>query len=401
MIPRTALLFCLSLLMLITTVTTSPAEDSDILRPYFRFHSGDIAPLWDVDDMWSFAVGANFSRHWGSELGIDFYERDFKYHGQFFGEIGAWHLVPEVRLRTSFLNGRLVPYLIGGVGASFLQLNDRKEDAWGRQVEVDGSTFTMTGGAGIEYFTTDNMTFGIEGKYFWLQPVSGNVDGQRVKVNLSAPTFTFGVRVYTEENRPRPLADSTPKPCGRFYFGVRAGGAVLTDDKWVPNVTLDPEPCAFGDVNQTGGLMFGWDFSRHWGVEFTADSLEYRINVNGYGQVGEYGMGIAMPQVRYRLPLAEGRWVPYATAGMGFIYGEFNDKTADSDGLNEQAKGVYPALSVGAGVDYFLIRNVALMADIGWFYTWNQQIQVNETIGGRGNFSALTFHIGFRAYLFD
>jgi opacity protein-like surface antigen len=401
MIPRMILLFCLSLLMLLATVSRSRAEESDRFRPYFRFASGDIAPLWDVDDMWSFALGANLSRHWGSELGIDFYERDYEYKGQTLGEIGAWHLVPEVRLRTSFLDGRLVPYLIAGAGASFLQLNDRKEPAWGRQVEVEGSTFTMTGGAGIEYFTTDNMTFGIEGKYFWLQPVNGNVDGQRVKVNLSAPTFTFGVRVYTDENRPRPLADSVPKPCGRFYFGVRAGGAVLTDSHWVPNIKLEPEPCSFGAVNQTGGLMFGWDFNRNWGFEFTVDSLEYRINVNGYGQVGEYGMGIATPQVRYRMPLADGRWVPYLTAGMGFTYGEFNDKTSSSDGLTENAKGIYPSLSVGAGVDYFLIRNVALMADVGWFYTWNQQIQASDTIGGRGDFSAFMFHIGFRAYLFD
>lgn len=398
---RTAVILSLLLLLFLAVTPRTQAEDSDRLRPYFRFHNGEIGSLWDLDDMWSFALGANLDRHWGGELGIDFYERDLVDHGQRLSEVGAWHLVPQVRLRMPVMNGRFVPYLIGGLGASFLQSNDRKKPAFGRYVKVAGTTFTMTGGAGIEYFTADNMAFGFEAKYFWLQPITGNIDGRRVKVDLSAPTFTFGFRVYTKENRPRPLADSMPTPPGRFYVGVLAGGAVLTDDQWVSSVSLMPEPSSFGSINQTGRVVLGWDFSRQWGVELAMDSLEYRINVAGFGNIGEYGMGTVIPKVRYRMPLADGRWVPYLTAGMGVVYGEFNDKTVSFEGLAVEAKGFHPALSVGAGVDYFLIRNLSFLVDVDWLYTRDRKVRINNAVGGRGDISAFMFHVGFRAYLFD
>lgn len=394
-------LFCLALLLLLATVATSRAEDANRFRPYFRFGSGDISSNWGVDDMWTFALGANFDRHWGAELGIDFYERDFKHGGQTLGEVGGWHLVPQLRLRTPFLKDRLVPYLLAGAGVSFLQYNDAKEPGFGHQVSIEGSTFTVTAGGGVDYFLTDNVALNAEGKYFWLQPLHGTVDGKRVDVDLSAPTLTVNLRVYTDENRPRPLADAEGKPPGRGYIGVRLGGALLTDDRWVSGVKLDTEPSSFGSINQTGGLLFGWNFGRNWGVELAVDSLEYRINVGGIGQIGEYGMGVAIPQLRYRIPLADGRWVPYLNAGMGIAYAEFNDRTPKGAGLAISGKGIYPACSVGGGIEYFLIRSLSFLADAGWVYSWGHELKIAPTIDDRGDFSTFMAHVGFRVYLFD
>ena len=207
--------------------------------------------------MWSFALGANLNRHWGGEFDIDFYERDFNYKGMRLGEVGALHLVPHVRLRKPFLNNRLVPYVIAGAGVSFLQFNDAKTPAFGHQIGIDDATFTATAGGGLEYFISDNVTVGFEGRYFWLQPVSGTVDGERVDVDLSAPTFTLGLRVFLDENHARPLVDAESESPNRFYFGVRIGGAIMSDSRWMPGVKLEPESSSFGDVNQTGGLLFG------------------------------------------------------------------------------------------------------------------------------------------------
>jgi opacity protein-like surface antigen len=376
------------------------AEDADRFRPYLRFHSGDISSVWGVDDMWSFALGANLNRHWGGEFDLDFYEQDFNYKGRKLGEVGALHLVPHVRLRKPFLNNRLVPYLVAGAGVSFLQFNDAKTPTFGHQIGIDDATFTATAGGGLEYFISDNVTVGFEGRYFWLQPVSGTVDGERVDVDLSAPTFTLGLRVFLDENHPRPLVDAESKSPNRFYFGVRVGGAILSDSRWMPGVKLEPESSSFGDVNQTGGLLFGWDFGRHWGVEVAADSLEYRVGLDRAGQFGEYGMGLIIPQARYRIPLADGRWVPYLTAGVGIAYSEFNDSIPNAFVRSVSARGIYPACSTGAGMEYFLVRSVSLSADVGWVYTWNHAIEV-DGIGGRGDFSAFMFHLGFRVYLFD
>jgi hypothetical protein len=177
---------------------------------------------------------------------------------------------------------------------------------------------------------------------------------------------------------------------------------VLTEQDWVPGVTVSPEVSAWGGkLNETGGLMLGADFGSNWGLELTVDSLEDNINVTGMGTVGEYGMGIAIPHVRYRHPLAGGRWVPYAMAGAGIAYGEFNDAKPGSAGHTIKGKGIYPAAGVGAGIEYFVVRNFSLSGDVRWIYTWNHEINVDNTFMGRGDFSMLQFCLGFRIYFFD
>jgi hypothetical protein len=52
------------------------AEDADRFRPYFGFQSGEIAPLWGVDDLWSVSLGANFNKHLGAEMNVGFFEHD-------------------------------------------------------------------------------------------------------------------------------------------------------------------------------------------------------------------------------------------------------------------------------------------------------------------------------------
>jgi opacity protein-like surface antigen len=386
------------LLAILILPTSSHAEDADRFRPYLHSNFGDISSLWGVKDMRSFALGVNIDRNWGCELEIGTYNKNFNYNGSFFGEVAGIPLVPQVRLREPFLKGRLVPYIVAGTGVSFLTFHDPRETTFGHQIDIEGNAFTVTGGAGIEYFVSDNVTLGIEGKYFWLQPVSGTVDGQNVNVDLSAPAFTLGLRAYTDTNRPRPLADAGPSSPGRFYFGIRAGEAAFTDKQLVPGVSLS----AASSFNKTAGVLAGWDFNRHWGVELAVDGLwETNFNLAGVGHVGDYGIAVIIPQVRYRMPLACGRWVPYVNAGMGATFVEFNAKTAAGHATEVSAKGIYPACSVGAGVDYFLIRNLSLLADVGWVYSWDNKIQVNNTINGRGDFSTFMIQVGFRVYLFD
>jgi opacity protein-like surface antigen len=385
------------LLAALFIASPSRAEDADRFRPYFRFHNGNISSAWGVDDLWSFALGANFDRNWGCELDVDTYNRDFTYNGILMGQISSLPLVPQVRLREPFLDGRLVPYVFGGAGVSFLNFHDPRDSSFGHQIDIEGSTFTVSGGAGIEYFVSDNVTLGLEGKYFWVQPFKGMVDGQSVGVNASAAAFTVGLRAYTDRNRNLPLADAGPKSPCRFYFGVRVGAAFFTDNQLVGGVTLDRD----SSFNQTAGIISGWDFGRHWGVELAVDSLEYDFNLAGAGAIGEYGTAVVIPQARYRVPLDCGRWVPYVTAGMGATYSEFNRKTPAGREIDVSAKGIYPACSVGAGIDYFITRNIALLANIGWVYSWNHKIQVDNSINGNGDFSTFMLQVGFRAYLFD
>ncbi len=378
------------------------AEDADRFRPYLRFHSGDIEPLWGVDDHWSFSLGANFNRHLGAELTLDFYEQDERREPiGTLGEVSAWNFVPYARLRYPLLKDRLVPYVLAGIGPSFLQFNDRKPRAFGKEVDIEAMTFAVGAGVGLEYFIADNVTFGIEGKYLWVNPIEGRVEGVTYDVDVSAAMFTFGLRVYFDETASRPLPAEEPRWPDRFYFGWRVGGFYLTDSDWTSGVSWTPETSAKGQINQTGGLALGADFGEHWGIELTADSLETSLHLKDRGTFGEYGMGAVLAHLRLRHPVGRGRWVPYLMAGAGITYAEFNDAKPPGAGLRVKSSDVYPAIGVGAGIEYFVVRNFSLNADARWLYTWDHALRIDGLLDGAGDFSAFQFNLGFRVYLFN
>jgi opacity protein-like surface antigen len=389
--------------MLLAAAVSSNAEDADRFRPYLRFHSGDIAPLWEVDDHWSFGLGANFNGLFGGELALDYFERDYDYADLgTLGEVSAWNIVPEVRLRKPLLKKKLVPYVLAGIGPSFLQFNDSKPSGFDHDIDIDGLTFAVGVGGGIEYFIADNVTFGIEGKYIWINPLESEIDGRKVDVDVSSATFTFGLRVYFDENEPRPMAWTDSKHPNRFYFGVRVGASIPTDEEVENGVSLGPEPAAWGNVaNQTGGLVLGADFGPRFGVELSLDSLEPNLELDGLGVMGEYGTGTAIPQLRVRFPFSNRRLVPYVLGGVGAMYAEFNDARPQETHIDVDAKGIYPALRLGAGLEYFLARNFSFNADAGWVYSWGHEVEIVGDRKAQGDFSAFMLTLGFRVYLFE
>jgi opacity protein-like surface antigen len=353
-----------------------------------------------VDDHWSLGLGANFNRYVGAELAFDYYLKDWG-EPEKIGEASSYHLIPELRLRYPLLKDRLVPYIVAGVGPSWIQSKDRKASAFETGADVEGYSFSMAAGGGLEYFISDNVTFVLEARYMWVNPIDGKVSGEAQSVDLSAALFTFGLRIYFNENDPSPLVSQQKEPTSRLYFGVRAGSDFLTDDNWVPGVKLRPEQAAWGGVaSQTGGLLVGADIGRHFGVEVVGDHVNHLIDVDGLGKVAEYGQGWVLANLRFRVPT--GRWVPYAYAGAGVCYGEFKDYKPGSVGRELEGESMHPAVDVGGGVDYFITRNFCLNGDVRWAYTWDQGFGVQDYLPkAKGDFSYFAVTIGFRVYLFD
>jgi len=126
-----------------------------------------------------------------------------------------------------------------------------------------------------------------------------------------------------------------------------------------------------------------------------------RRRANGRGTVGEYSIYSAVPMVRLRFPSGNGRWVPYLLVGAGISYGEFNDAKPNGAGLVIGAKGTYPALVVGGGVEYFLARNLSFNFEGRWRYAWDHAITIAGGPSGRRDMSEVQFTVGFRAYLFE
>ena len=373
------------------------AEDADRFRPYFKFLSGDVEPKWGVKDHWSLGLGANLSQYLGCEFDFDYYVKDW---GQpdIVGQASSYHLVPALRLRYPMLHNRLVPYLLAGVGPSWIQSKDG--DPQMPHSNAQGWTWTASVGGGVEYFIQDNISLGVEGRYNFVQSIDGTIGGRTVPVDLSAALFTFGLHVYFDENHPQPLYSEESEPGSRFYFGVRLGADILTDDNLGSGVRLNPEQAAWGGVGgQTGGLLLGVDWGEHFGVELAGDSVNHLINIDNFGEVSEYGQGWVMANFRVRFP--QGRFAPYFYLGPGIVYSEIKENKEPLDGHTLSGNKWSPGANVGLGVEYFVTRRFSINADTRWGYTWNHSIAMSNGPSAKGDFSIFAATVGFRVYLFD
>jgi opacity protein-like surface antigen len=304
--------------------------------------------------------------------------------------------MPQVRFRYPFWKDRLVPYVLAGAGGAFMQFNDQRPSARGQSIEAQQWRFTATAGVGLEYFFADNVAFVLEGKYLWADPLEVVTNGRGASFDASSALATLGLRIFLDENTPTGLAEADSRVPSRIYGGFRFGVSWLTDNEFSSSLRLEPESSAFGDeFNVDPGLSLGMNFGEHWGIEIAGSNTEMRLWDSTLQGVGEYALYTVIPQVRLRYPLGGGRWVPYASAGVGVAYGEVNDQTGigDADG-----RTLSPAFAIGAGLEYFLARNVSFSGDLWWQYVWGQQIKVRGQ-DLEGDLSSLQFQIGFRIYL--
>lgn len=379
------------------------AEDSDWARPYLHLRRGELNYKWGLQDMWGFGFGWNLNRHWGVELAADTWETTLHAPavGHTVGEESVVSVAIQGRYRYPLWHDRLVPYAVAGLGGAAYQFNDRKTAGFGREIDANRSGFTANAGVGLEYFVADNIALGIEGKYLWFDPVTVQVDGQDVEYDASDWAVTVGLRLYLAENNPKPLVGSGDAGPVRLYLGGRGGGSILLDDAWTDSLSLGEEVSAWGGVfNPHFGLCFGANFGAHWGIEVAADGGEYTLLEQSNGSLGEYAVVTVVPQVRYSWPLRGGRWVPYASAGVGVAFGELNDLKPASDGRQLDAGGLSPAASAGVGLEWFIARNLSFHLETQWKQVWGQSAEL-DGIEQDGNFSHVQILMGFRMYLIE
>jgi hypothetical protein len=55
-------------------------------------------------------------------------------------------------------------------------------------------------------------------------------------------------------------------------------------------------------------------------VELVGEGYETTLEFQGVGSLGEYAVWDVIPHLRLRYPVADGRVVPYALAGVGLGY---------------------------------------------------------------------------------
>jgi opacity protein-like surface antigen len=341
------------------------AQDSDRPRFYLGLRGQDTNPSAGVHDAWGLSLGANLGRYWGLELSADSYELRVKSGGRSVGEYGVVALVPQVRLRYPLFGDRLVPYVVGGVGAAFTEFNDRKPPGFGRSIEdTESSALVGTVGAGLEYFVADNIAVGAEVKYVLAGDTTIRIDGTPRDQEIQSPLIALALRMFVPELRPPPVADPEQPLGARLYFGVRTGAAITTDRNGFESLTLEPEPPAFfSEGNELFGALLGVDIGRHWGVELVADAYEARLADAELGSLKEVAIVTVIPHVRWRYPLLGGRVVPFLSAGVGLGYVELNDSKPPSEIRNPQGSSFGVAAAAGGGIEYFVASNISLGLD--------------------------------------
>jgi opacity protein-like surface antigen len=173
-------------------IVTDPRVSSDIeIEP----EPPAIGPL---NQYFGASVGLDFGRYLGAEITFEGYETNVKVSGiGSVTEYAVYAVVPQVRLRYPLLNGRLVPYVLAGVGYAAAETNDRK--AAGADVDLSASSksgLAVTAGGGLEYLVTRNIAVGMETKYLYTHGLTIKLNGATHEANLGPVFVSLALRVY-------------------------------------------------------------------------------------------------------------------------------------------------------------------------------------------------------------
>ena len=362
----------LCVLLLVSSLPTPlllHAADSDQLRLYMSIRAGavskttyQVAPGYNGtlggEDVIGLSIGMNFNKYLGAELSLDRYEFILNSpEGEKAAEFSVAPSLLLLRLRYPLFNDRLIPYVLGGGGVGFVQLDDKFPPIGSTSLTKNDFSAVGALGGGLEYFIANNLALGLEGKYLFHQAELG-VNGQDNRTKLNSFLWGGSLRVYFSEDTkgspPLPALGDSGRL--RFYLAVRTGTSIPT------NRSITPQGSMTGvqSLHFASGSL-GVNINRYWGVELALDSLEQNINIPPYGRIGEYTNSSLIPQVRVMYPLLEDRLVPYAVAGVGFGVGEFGDQTPESETAKiGHSQSLAAVGAIGIGLDYFVINNVAL-----------------------------------------
>ena len=139
----------------------------------------------------------DFGRHLGVELAADGYEIVLATADRgSLTEVAVMHLVPQLRVRYPLLDGRVVPYALGGVGAGYVERNDRKGSGIGVDIETSTWGVAAAVGAGVEYFVASNIALGLETRYLTNRGHTVKIGTRESTGHYDAVTFALTLRVF-------------------------------------------------------------------------------------------------------------------------------------------------------------------------------------------------------------
>jgi Outer membrane protein beta-barrel domain len=371
--------------------------------------------------------GYNISKHFSLEMQGFGTEPDVR--SNTLGKLAEYSNISvfgSVRYRYPIGDGRLVPWVLGGIGWSLNDLNDTTNPRI--KLKGDGSTIAGTLGLGFDYFLVDDVAVGASMQSM----IYPSIDTQVIHTNTGATQYgstsltsisiLAHIRIYPGQaasadggGRRLFLADHGPFDSNerRYYLFATAGDQIIFDDSFGAGVKAQ----APGGVNWALGGGAGVNFDGHWGFEIALLNSEVNLTEGALGKIVEMSNFTVLPTVRYRWQFFQGRLVPFATAGFGVTFNNPNDPRNYVDVY--QVGGVRTpkvdltrtsiAASAGAGVEYYLNRHisVALALPVMIFPDWNTSVQrrssnganVGQPIRSTWNYTGIFPNIRLTAYI--
>jgi len=383
------------------TPARARAEDSELPRAYLGLRIGESNPLTKANDVASISLGANLDRYLGFEFSVDGYELylDTASQGRV-AELAVLGLLPQVRLRYPLLASRLVPYFLGGAGLAIAQINDASVPTTWASGGLNSIRALGAVGGGIEYYVSDDIALGVEGKYLITGSKTFDADGTKQEVDMDVGILTFGMRAFYPELHHDPAAFAVRRGGRRLWVGARFGGALSMAGRIFPGVATEPEQTLLGSnfaplYEVSAGVQLGPVVD----LGLSLANYELRIQPPGAEGKADYAVFPILVQARLHLPLPDHRIDPYAVLGVGAEKAEVND--AGSTGMRLDGSGFAVVGALGAGIDYFVTSDVAVGAEVKYVLSRGHTLEVDGGPALRGDLDALLVSVGLRAYLLD
>ena len=155
----------------------------------------------------------------------------------------------------------------------------------------------------------------------------------------------------------------------RGYLGIRLGITAAHDTDIGGGLGATPN-------EQVLGVSLGVNLGRHLGVELAGDGWERNMRL-ARRSIGEFAMYTAMPMLRARYPLLEGRLTPYALAGLGAGYTEFNDRKRPGFEVDVGGTSWGVAAALGLGLEYFVANNITIGVETKYIISRDQEVRLN------------------------
>lgn len=378
------------------------AAETDV-RPYLGLRLGvqmftdpDVVPgvhASSLLDAYGVALGVDVGRWLSVEVAADHFEPVLRGSEGSLGELGVLTILPQVRLRYPTLDGRLVPYILSGVGLSLSEFNDRKPRAFGRSISARDTGLAWSVGAGIEYVVAPDVALGGEVRYLSLSGHEIELDGERHRAGLDSVVAVGTLRAYLGGRSP-----GAPAPAARSwapYLEFHGGAAHLLRSRIAPGVEARPENAGIAEASQVYGVAAGVELAPWIAVEVAADGYEFNLQIPDRGTVAEYAFYAGLAQVRLSWPLLEGRLRPSLLAGLGVGYAEVNDRKPRGAGLDVSGPDWGVAAALGVGVEYRLVPSVGLVLATRYLLARGHDVQVGDR-GGPVDLDVLVTTAGVR-----